>query len=164
MGIRSSLQDNIAWVLTGMLASVRRTAWNLGLETAVIVDDHEISFRFVRPGDEMIAWDDDLYWKGNVFYKDYANPIKPVVERNPGLEAPDVVDAETGDVDDEEAAGELEEDVSMMSSQRYQTFMLQNVIEQLLRPEGSLTKLLWGIAIAVGLQMLTLAALVIFVL
>lgn len=137
-----------------------------GLEMAVEVSDHSIKCSMEKPDESQRAWDPDMFKSGNLFVSGYANPIKPDVESNPELKqkntvdvregGPDVtapdggtVDSQAADVPDEiEADAEPDSDgphVQLISSGRYQKYMQQNLIEQLLTPESRWNTLVYAI-------------------
>lgn len=116
----------------------RKMARADGRELAVDLSDHSINIKMARPDGDTQAWDPDLYHRGNVFVDGYANPIKPVVDKNKELEEPDTVDEEATD-------GHVE----MISSSRYADYMKQDLISQLLNPKEQWRLLAYGI-IALG--------------
>lgn len=144
MGLRSSLATTAL--------NVGRSIGNaLGCEVAVDVSGHSIETKMVVPSnDGERAWDDSLYVKGNLFVDGYANPIKPVVEDNQGLENKDTVDVEEAEVVEEE-----DRHVDLMSSARYQMFMIQNLVSELLNPNERLTKIMYAILGIAGLQLIS---------
>lgn len=111
----------------------------LGCELAVDLNDHSITAKMQHPDKDNRAWDSNLYKSGNVFVDGYANPIKPRVEANEGLENPDeithvegevdVEDDEEPDVDDDDGAHTY-----LIASSRYRNYMRQDLISQLLTP------------------------------
>lgn len=123
-----------------------------GCEIAVNADGQTLDVKMVPPKrTKDMAWDDKLYVKGNLFVGDYANPIKPSVDYNDGLENPDTVDVEASE-DAEDSAH-----VSVISSPRYRLFMMQDLVSQLLNPSERLTVIQW---VLIGIAGMLLVALI----
>jgi len=90
------------------------------------------------PDSDAHAWDPDQYRYGNSFRAGFANPVKPAVQYNKGLEEPSTVSQEVSDADDTDD-GESDTDgphIQMISSKRYQDYMRQDAISQLLTPSA----------------------------
>lgn len=141
-----------------MLGMARSCGNMLGCELSVDAGGQTLDAKMVPPKTtKEVAWDDNLYVKGNLFVGDYANPIKPSVDYNEGLENPDTVGVEASE-DSEDSAH-----VSVISSPRYRLFMMQDLVSQLLNPSERLTVIQWvliGIAgmLLVALILLTVVA------
>lgn len=115
------------------------------------VSGHSIETSMVVPGsDDERAWDHSLYVRGNLFVSDYANPVKPVVNHNDGIDNPDEVEVQ------EAQASETEGHVSVISSARYRMFMIQDLVSELLNPSERLTKIQWAIIGLAGMMLMTL--------
>lgn len=139
------ITDKIANSLISMGRSIGRLGGN---QLAVEVSEHSIKTEMESPDKTERAWDTDLYKRGNLFVAGYANPIKPRVQHNEELENPNTVEAEDGEPDDgSETPGDV--DAKLISSGRYQEFMRQDLISQLLTPETRWNKLLYGM-LAIG--------------
>lgn len=121
MGIRSS-------IATYAIRKARGLGRSLGCELVVEVSDHSIDLAMQQPDKEERAWDPELYKNGQLYYSDYANPIKPKIEYNQDLEQPDRVAATDGGDSDDAAH------VKMISSPRYREYMRQDAISQILNP------------------------------
>lgn len=150
-------------ILTASLGMVRSIGRTLGYELVVELSDHSISTSMERVDREKRAWDTDLYKYGNVFVAGYANPIKPKVNQNDGLENPDHIDVREGEPDTPESEhpelpeGESESEgdgpqIQLIASGRYKPYMRQHLVEQLLTPESRWNLLVWAV-IALGVLM-----------
>lgn len=140
----------------------------LGLQLVVEVSDHSIEASMQSPDKDTRAWDDGLYKSGQVFVSGYANPIKPRVVHHDGIDNPDHVDVTEGDgdppEDSEDGVSQEAEDgeddegehVQLISSGRYQQYMMQDLIAQLLTPETRWTKMLYGLLLIGVLQFVTI--------
>lgn len=148
MGLRSAIGTTAL--------SIGRSIGNaLGCELAVDVSGHSIETRMVPPGsDDGRAWDDTLYVRGNLFVDGYANPVKPVVNHNDGVDNPDEVGVE------EAQASETDAHVSVISSARYRMFMIQDLVSELLNPSERLTKIQWAIIGLAGMMLMNLVLVV----
>ena len=118
------------------LKLTRSIANTFGYELEITVDDHEIDVKFVDPENkERKAWDSNHFVSGNIFYKDYANPInfKMVDEQN----------------------------LKFISSERYETFMEQSLIDDIVRSskENSIT-LIQAVIVIVLTQLTTIGLMV----
>lgn len=125
----------------------------MGLKMGVELSEHSIDVRMQQADKSKRAWDDSLYVNGNVFLDGKANPIKPRVVHNEGIQNPDTVEIDEGDVDpaDVDVSGDNDNThTEVMSSPRYKLYMLQDLFEQVLTPEQRWNKMLYGLmAIAV---------------
>lgn len=144
MGLRSAIG-------TSAVGIARSIGNALGCELVVDVSGHSIDVRMVPPGsDDSLAWDDSLYVRGNLFVDGYANPVKPVVDHNEGVDNPDEVDVQ------EAQASETDAHVSVISSARYRMFMIQDLVSELLNPSERLTKIQWAIIGLAGMMLMNL--------
>lgn len=131
----------------------------LGCELAVNAGGQTLEAKMVPPKKtKELAWDDQLYVKGNLFVGDYANPIKPTVNYNQSIEEPDTVDvkAPNADVDVDDDAH-----VSVISSPRYSLFMMQDLVSQLLNPSERLTMIQWVLIGIAGMVLMMLILLLV---
>lgn len=86
---------------------------------------------------EEMPYDLDTYGSCQVFFKDYASPIK--------IDTKDIGDTLDGN--------------DVISSKKYKTFMNQNVLKQIFSGSGlEMKKLLWIMFISLGLNVITLLA------
>jgi hypothetical protein len=120
----------------------------LGCELSVEVSDHSINAKMAVPETDTKAWDDNLYRRGNLFHSEYSNPIKPTVQYNKDLENPDEIDHKEGNPEEQEDVEDDETDadgphVQLISSSRYQDYMRQDLVSQLLTPEEQWRKILY---------------------
>jgi len=100
----------------------------LGTERVVEVSEHSIGITFERPEKESRAWDSSMYESGQLFHSDYANPIKPVVESNADLDNPDTAYIKVREEEEED------KEPYLITSDRYQSYMTQDLIDSLLTP------------------------------
>lgn len=145
-----SFRETIANSLLGFAIGFGES---MGLRRTVELSDHSIELSLEQVDKDRRAWDTNLYKRGNVFVKGYANPIKPKVNRNAELENPDTIDVTEGNDGQTEDAREDDEDnteLELIASPRYQSFMRQDLISQLLNPESQWRILVFGI-IALGI-------------
>lgn len=138
------------WLGNLLLNLGRKLARADGRELAVDLSDHSIGIKMAKPDTDELAWDPDLYHRGCVFVDGYANPIKPVVNRNKTLEDPDTIDAEQPENE--------ERHVEMISSSRYGDYMKQDLISQILNPKEHWRLLAYGI---LGLLVLQFFAIIV---
>ena len=149
-------------------------AKSLGCEPEVTLSEHSIDIDYTVPDKDRKAWDSSMYKNGNVFVEGYANPIKPRVHDNPELENPDTVDVVEGDggveVEEREgdssvdgaadredgAGGERDKHVGLISSSRYQTYMQQDLVSQLLTPQEQWRLIAYGILALGGLSFMNI--------
>jgi len=105
-------------------------------ELAVELSDHSINVRMVDVQSDTYAWDPGLYRYGNVFLSEYANPIKPRVRHNKELENKDMAEMTEGNEDniDGPVASQEDAEPEVISSNRYVSYMKQELIESLLNP------------------------------
>jgi len=104
---------------------------------------------------ESRSWDPELYAKGQLYYGDYANPIKPLANKRT-----DVDDKDTGSLyvsEDIEEDGE-EVHTELMSSARYQIHMANEMIDSLVTPDEQWNKIFWGLVLLGILQFFSTAA------
>jgi hypothetical protein len=153
----------IGGLATRIIGFGRKIGRSFGYELAVVVSDHSIKLKMVNPDNtEQRAWDDNLYRHGNVFMSGYANPIKPKVEQHSGLENKDrarLHDTVTVPDGGEEQAERVH--TQLMSSGRYQDYMLQDLISQVLNPQEQWKKLFYaviGTAVIASLSLIASAS------
>lgn len=138
------------------MAGARAFGRKIGCQIVVEVSDHSISTSMEVPEQDHRAWDSDLYHRGQLYYKGYANPIKPTVSRNTELAEPDQVDVKEGEGDEEneEAPDQDGDHVNLISSTRYRQFMHQDLISQLLNPREQWKILVYAMIIVGGLVLI----------
>lgn len=127
---------------TLLVVTSRAISRALGNELAVIVTDHKIKLEMMEPDDTSRHWDESLFTSGNIYFRNFANPIKPEVPNS--------------ERDAEQSMG-----LELISSDRYKTAMDQNLITDIIN-EGKDDLLdLKTVAIALGgLQILTIITVV----
>lgn len=95
-------------LFTALLNSVRGIARIFGYEISIVLTEHKIETKFDHPKREGNLWDSDHWLHGNIFLEGYANPIKPTKD-------------------------DLDEDAKVITSDRYESWMEQSVIEDMLK-------------------------------
>lgn len=119
-----------------LLNSVRGIARMFGYELKIVLTEHKIKTKFDNPEREGNCWDSEHWVRGNIFFKGIANPIKPKKS-----------EVKDGDWD-------------IITSERYQTFMEQSLIDDMLQASKSDGLTLQQAVIALGaLQLLNLVGL-----
>lgn len=133
MGLRTGLAN-------GVMSMARSVGNLLGCEVAVMAGGQELDINMVRPStDGELAWDDTMYVAGNLYHDKYANPVKLTANVNASLEDPDTVGVEASDDIDVDQSDEPH--VSVISSERYKLYMVQDLVSQLLNPSERLKQI-----------------------
>lgn len=134
------------WLATFAMGSARKFGRALGCELVVEVSDHSIKTTMEVPDTSKRAWDGNLFRRGQLFVKGYANPIKPRIIRHDDREELDEVDVEEGD-----GAADAEDDrrLELIPSTRYREYLNQHLISELVNPQEQWQLLVYGI-IALG--------------
>lgn len=146
-----------SWLATVAIRSARSFGRLLGCELVVEASDHSLETTMELPNRNTRAWDGSLYKHGQLFAQGYANPIKPAVNHNPSLETPDTINVHEGNPDEDD--GEDDEEpgrVKLIASERYQQFMQQDLVSQLLNPREQWRLLVYGIIGLGALQFFTI--------
>lgn len=139
------IREPIANTILNTGRSIGRT---LGLELAVVVDEHSLTIKMVKPQNSTRDWDPSLFKSGNLFFGRYANPIKPYVQRHIGIDELDEVDVDDSSNDDE--SDDSGPHVGMKSSQAYVESIEHNAVSQLLNPKERWQLLAYGM-LALGI-------------
>lgn len=111
---------SLATIAVGISRSFGRM---LGNELAVVVTPHKINLEMVDPDKTDRDWDETLYTHGNIYFRGFANPIKP--------KFPDT---------EEHAREEME--LELISSDRYKQMMEQTLMQDIIEegtPDSGLT-------------------------
>jgi len=144
MGLRS-------WIATKAINSGRSFGRALGCQLVVTVDNQRIRTSMAPPGSRKGKnWDPEMYYRGQMFYRDYVNPIKPIVKRNDDVEEKDqtyLYTEQPDDTDDTESPQR-----TMMASARYKVHMANDMISELVTPSEQWDKIFYGI-ILLGILM-----------
>lgn len=97
-------------IATAMIAISRSIGKMFGYELAVIISEHSIKLQMVNPDNKVDrAYDDNTFVSGNVFVKDFANPLSI------------------------EKISEAYEEQDFITSERYKKFMEQSLIDDIVR-------------------------------
>jgi len=147
-----SMRDTIA---SSALNTARIFGRALGTELVVETSQHSIETKMEVPDREERAWDPDLYKHGQLYYQDYANPIKPTVDSHSELEDPDTIDVREGETQTDRS--EENGSIQMIASPRYRKYMRQDLISQLLTPKEQWKLIAYGVLGLGVLQFLAIA-------
>ncbi|WLW38201.1 hypothetical protein [Halorubrum spindle-shaped virus-BLv25] len=132
------------------LWAAESVAYAAGFKLQVVVSDHSVKIKFVKPDKDTRAWDSNLFKNANLFVQGYANPFKPRVEHNSKLENPDTIDIQEGEPDGEnDETDGSNGDVSLIASSRYRDYMRQDLVSQLLTPKEQWKLIAYGV-LAIG--------------
>ena len=153
----------LSGLATWFVRKARRMGRLLGRELVVVQSEHDLKLKMEKPHNDARAWDDSLFKNGQLFVDGYANPVKVTVNHNPGIDEKDTVEPKEGtapnseDGDGVESEDEEDEDdwIEVIASPRYQQFMEQNLISQLLSPDEQWNKLFYGVLGVMALQFFT---------
>lgn len=91
-----------------------------------MLTEHKIKTKFESPSNENNAWDSNHWVYGNIFLKGIANPIKPKKS-----------DVENGDYE-------------IITSERYKSYMEQDLIDDMLQASKSSGLTLKNVALMLG--------------
>lgn len=140
-----------------MLQSARSLGNALGAELVVETDDHTINATMEIPDKSKRAWDPDMFVRGQIYRRGYANPIKPVVVHYDDMERMDQVDMEDAEIVDVETDGgeALEKHIELHSSWRYKEYQDQKLVSELVNPREQ-----WALIIYITLAILILLIIV----
>lgn len=97
-------------IATVMIAFSRSIGKMFGYELAVIINEHSIKLKMVNPDNkEDRAYDDNHFVSGNVFVKEFANPLSI------------------------EKVAEAYKEQEFITSERYKKYMEQSLIDDIVR-------------------------------
>lgn len=146
------------WLSTVAIRNARSFGRLLGCELVVDASTHSLETSMEMPDREQRAWDPDLYKHGQLYVAGYANPIKPVIEHNAELEEPDTVHIQKGEAEADDGLEESDDDTTaaIITSERYKTYMQQDLISQLLNPREQWRLLVYGIIALGALQFIAI--------
>lgn len=143
-----------SYILTAWLGWLRDIANQMGCELIIEASDHSLETTFEHADKNSRAWDPNLYRRGQLYIKGYANPVKPAVDYNQDLEDPDTAVIREGDVeldeDDEQEGAHTE----LISSPRYREYMRQDLISQLLNPREQWRLIMYAVIGLGGLMLI----------
>jgi len=127
---------------TLLVNTMRGLSRALGNELAVIVSEHKIKLKMVDPDKTSRYWDTQMFSYGNLYFEDYANPIKP---KHPDTE--------------EQAKESL--GLELISSERYKSFMEQNLITDIINEgqDGEFPTLMHILLISGAMHLITISVL-----
>ena len=114
-------------LFTIAVSLIRSTARLFNYELKIVLTEHKIKVKFDKPDREENCWDDSHWIRGNIFLKGIANPIN--------IKKSDVKESE---------------DVEIITSDRYKTFMEQSLIDDMLQASKSDGLTLKTVAIILG--------------
>lgn len=122
------VRSEVATVVMGVARSFGRT---LGCELVVDASETSLEISMEKPDTQERAWDSNLYQSGNLFIDGYANPVRPEIVPADDKGQLDDVDVTEGETDADESE---ESEVGLIPSHRYQTFMSQQMLSELMNP------------------------------
>lgn len=140
-------------IATGLLNYARKMGQSLGCELVIEVSDHSIETSMEVPNKHRWGWDSNLFKRGQLFIKGYANPIKPIARKTRHPKKPDRLALEEGESDPEPLAdgGENPQaedpgaEFELIPSYRYREHQDQHLISQLVNPSEQWRMLVYGI-------------------
>ena len=96
-------------LFTAIIKALRGIMRSLNLETEIVLTEHKIDIKAVNPDENGKHWDENIWTYGNIYLKDFANPIN----------------IKKSEIEDK--------DYDLITSERYQTFMEQSLIDDMLQ-------------------------------
>lgn len=148
-----SYLDYLAAPMNYTVWFMESVAYSAGFKLRVIVSDHSVKIKFVKPDKDTRAWDTNLFKNANLFVQGYANPFKPRVNHNSKLENPDTIDSKDGEPDGENHETAVSDrEVDLIASSRYRDYMRQDLVSQLLTPKEQWKLIAYGVLALGALQ------------
>jgi len=109
-----------------------------------VVDEQRIQLSMAHESSHRYRhWDPDLYYKGSMYYRGYANPIKPIVERTDDVKQKDRTYLYTKEGPEEHDSEKPQR--TMMASARYKAHMANQMISELVTPSEQWDKIFYGL-------------------
>jgi len=144
------VRSEMATFVMGVARSFGRM---LGCELVVEASENSLRTSMEVPDTDKRAWDSNLYRRGNLFIDGYANPVRPKIvpaDEKGQLDDVEVVEGDGDDEDDESAA------VGLIPSHRYQTFMSQQMLSELMNPREQWKLIVYGVIALGALQFIAI--------
>ena len=152
--------------LTWALRATRTIGYEVfGYQLVVECNDHTLDVWMQKPvadDDAGRPWDNDLYYRGQMYYQDYADPIKPQVNQTQGGFATDAtLDLDEAAADDrpddldndqEETGGGI-----LTATWETETYLDQHLARDLVLPEKQWKYILIACIVIGGFVLLNLA-------
>lgn len=152
MGIRSE-------IATFLLNGARSVGNGLGCELVVETSDHSLHTSMEVPNSSTRAWDSNLWTKGQLFIRGYANPIKPYVERHLDQGEQDQARIKSSELEDDE------DHTGIVASTMYRMYQDQHLASELMLPSEKWKRIFWAvialgglITLSVGLNLATMVS------
>lgn len=149
---------------TSALGAARSFGRTLGCELEVTVDNQRIQTVMRPPGShDSRVWDPDMYYRGNLYLRGYANPVKPraEIDKDPSeldrgslevsQDAPDAREGEAVADGGESDAVVKERHAKLMSSPLYKKHMDNHMISELVTPDEKWNKIFMGLLVVAGM-------------
>lgn len=143
MGFRS-------YLATAALNAARSFGNALGCELMVETSDHSLHTKMTVPDTTTKAWNPNLWKRGQLFVRGYANPVKPYVERHIDQGDQDKVNVVSAELEDEE------DHVSIVSDTMYRMYQDQHLASELMLPAEKWKRIFYALLAVGGLVVLTL--------
>lgn len=143
MGLRST-------IATFALNSARSFGNQLGCELVVETSDHSLHTTMETPNSTTRAWDPNLWVKGQLYLRDYANPIKPYVERHLDQGEQDQARIQSSELEDGE------DHTGIVTSTMYRMYQDQHLASELMLPSEKWKRIFWAVIGLGGLMLLSL--------
>lgn len=131
------MRGPLTWALNG----VRMIGYEVfGYELVVEANDHSFDVWMQKPqadDDGGRAWDDDLYYRGQMYYMEHCNPIKPVLDQEgAGFEEQSTIDHDEGEVQDRhDERDDRGRPISMVASWEWKKYLDQHLASELVLPD-----------------------------
>jgi hypothetical protein len=146
---------------TSALGAARIFGRTLGCELEVTVDNQRIQTVMRPPGSHSArVWDPDMYYRGNLYLRGYANPVKPGVdvELDPSELDRGTIEVSEGSREAFADGGERvealpvveDEHARLMSSKLFKKHMDNHMISELVTPDEKWNKIFMAILILGG--------------
>ena len=141
--------------LTAALRGIRKVGYEVfGYELVVECNDHMVDIWMQKPlpnDDKGRPWDSDLYYRGQMYYENYADPIKPRVTISDGGFSSDAsidIDSSSGDQTDKDI---------LTATWETETYLDQHLARDLVLPEKQWKYILIACIVIGGFVLLNLA-------
>lgn len=136
----------LATVLTKIIGFWRNVGNKFGYQMEITLTDHNINIKMSKFNKQKKAYDETQYTRGNIFIKDYGNPIKPQVTQKDNTENSNNKKPKI-------------KNTKLIPSFKYKEYMNQHLIKELKEKPEDNKKLLYGIILIMFLNLGSIALL-----
>ena len=147
--------------LTWALKATRMVGYEVfGYQLVIECNDHTVDFWMQKPesdDDEGRPWDDNLYYRGQMYYQDYADPIKPTVSQTSGGFDNDATVAVAAGQGDDRDDDQDESPGILTATWETKTYLDQHLARDLVLPEKQWKYILIACIVIGGFVLLNLA-------